>query len=238
MSQTILITGGSSGIGEAIAQELSKKYRLVFISKDITKIQKTIATLNNAHKHCAFECNLLDLDKLAETMKMISEDFQINAFVHSAGISYVSYAKNFDFKEMLDCATINLYSAMLIVKFLLKKTLRPHLRDIIFISSTFSQKGEIANSFYASTKGGLDAYMKSLSLELAPDIKVNSILPGGIFQTGMTKNLFNEGQKQEILKKYPLGEGKAEDIAQGVQFLLDSRWISGQQIIIDGGFSI
>lgn len=238
MNEAILITGGSSGIGEAIALELSKEYRLVFISRDITKIQKTIANLNNPNEHCAFECNLLDLDKLKDVMQTISQDFKIQAFIHSAGVSYVSYAKNFDFNEMLDCAKINLYSAMLIIKFLLKKNLRSHLKNIIFISSTFSQKGEIANSFYASTKGGLDAYMKSLSLELAPDIKVNSILPGGIFQTGMTKNLFDEKQKQEILKKYPLGEGRVEDIAQGVKFLLDSRWISGQQMIIDGGYSI
>lgn len=238
MNPTILVTGGSSGIGKAIALELSKKYRLIFISKDITRMKKTIATLDNPSEHSAFECDLLDLDKLAKIMQEISQNFKIQAFIHSAGISYISYAKNFDFNEMLDCAKINLYCAMLIIKFLLKKNLKPYLKDIIFISSTFSKKGEVANSFYASTKGGLDAYMKSLSLELAPDIKVNSILPGGIFQTGMTKNLFDEQQKQEILKKYPLGEGKAEDIAQGVSFLLHSRWISGQQIIIDGGYSV
>lgn len=238
MNPAILITGGSSGIGEAIALELSKKYRLIFISRDMAKIQKTITTLNNPSQHSAFECDLLDLDKLAEVMQEISQNFKIQAFIHSAGVSYISYAKNFDVNEMLDCAKINLYSAMLIIKFLLKKNLKPHLKDIIFISSTFSKKGEIANSFYASTKAGLDAYMKSLSLELAPDIKVNSLLPGGIFQTGMTKNLFDEDQKQEILKKYPLGEGRVEDIAQGVDFLLHSRWISGQQIIIDGGYSV
>lgn len=238
MNPAILITGGSSGIGEAIALELSKKYRLIFISRDMAKIQKTITTLNNPSQHSAFECDLLDLDKLAEVMQEISQNFKIQAFIHSAGVSYISYAKNFDVNEMLDCAKINLYSAMLIIKFLLKKNLKPYLKDIIFISSTFSKKGEIANSFYASTKAGLDAYMKSLSLELAPDIKVNSLLPGGIFQTGMTKNLFDEDQKQEILKKYPLGEGRVEDIAQGVDFLLHSRWISGQQIIIDGGYSV
>lgn len=238
MNPAILITGGSSGIGEAIALELSKKYRLIFISRDMAKIQKTITTLNNPSQHSAFECDLLDLDKLAEVMQKISQNFKIQAFIHSAGVSYISYAKNFDVNEMLDCAKINLYSAMLIIKFLLKKNLKPYLKDIIFISSTFSKKGEIANSFYASTKAGLDAYMKSLSLELAPDIKVNSLLPGGIFQTGMTKNLFDEDQKQEILKKYPLGEGRVEDIAQGVDFLLHSRWISGQQIIIDGGYSV
>ncbi|MDO7253936.1 SDR family oxidoreductase [Helicobacter cappadocius] len=238
MKPCILITGGSSGIGKNIALELSKEYSLIFISRDISKIQKVVATLHSPNEHFIFECDLLDFDKLTETMREISEKFKIQAFIHSAGVSYVSYAKNFDFNEMIDCAKINLYSAMLIVKFLLKKNLKPYLKDIIFISSTFSKKGEIANSFYASTKGGLDAYMKSLSLELAPNIKVNSILPGGIFETGMTKNLFDEEQKQQILKKYPLGEGKTQDIAQGVKFILDCRWISGQQIIIDGGYSV
>ncbi|PAF53667.1 hypothetical protein BKH42_04930 [Helicobacter sp. 13S00482-2] len=238
MKPAILITGGSSGIGQEIALELGEKYNLIFIVRDELKTKKMIATLHHQNEHKIFECDLLDLEKLQNIMEQISKNFKIEAFIHSAGVSYVSYAKNFDFNEMIKCAKINLYSAMLIIKFLLKKNLKPYLKDIIFISSTFSKKGEIGNSFYASTKGGLDAYMKSLSLELAPDIKVNSILPGGIFDTGMTKNLFSQAQKQEILKAYPLGEGKTKDIAQGVKFILHCKWISGQQIIIDGGYSV
>ncbi|PAF48864.1 hypothetical protein BKH41_04340 [Helicobacter sp. 12S02232-10] len=236
MKSFALLTGGNSGIGKSIAEELSKTHKIIFISRNPAKTIEVIQTLPNPDGHKILECDLKNLKKIECIMQEISKDLKIEVFIHSAGVSYISYAKNFSLSEMSDCANINLYSAMMIIKYLLKKSFKSCLKNIIFISSTFSKKGEIANSFYASTKGGLDSYMKSLSVELAPNIRVNSILPGGIFETGMTKKLFTDEQKQEILKKYPLGEGKCEEIAQGVRFLLQNKWISGQQIIIDGGF--
>lgn len=238
MKKFILLTGGTSGIGKTIAENLSKHYNLILCSKELIRLKNTLKKLDNPLNHKIFQCDLSDIGSVEKMMKNLVYETQIKAFVHCAGVSYVSYAKNFSYEEMIKCANINLYSAMLIIKFLLKKDSKLYLENIIFISSVFSKKGEIGNSLYASTKAALDSYMKSLSLELAPNIKANSILPGGIFQTKMTKGLFNDDQKKEILKKYPLGEGKTQDIAQVVEFLLKSRWITGQQIVVDGGYSV
>lgn len=238
MKKTILLTGGSSGIGKTIAKILSQHYDLILCSQESIRLKNILKKLSNPSNHKVFQCDLSDVISVEKMMKVLVYENRINNFIHCAGVSYVSYAKNFNYTEMIKCANINLYSAMLITKFLLKKDLKSSLENIIFISSILSKKGEKGNSLYASTKAALDSYMKSLSLELAPDIRVNSILPGGIFQTKMTQGLFSDEQKKEILKKYPLGEGKTQDIAHVVKFLLKSRWITGQQIIVDGGYSV
>ncbi|PAF51511.1 SDR family oxidoreductase [Helicobacter sp. 13S00477-4] len=237
MQTYMLLTGASSGIGKAIAANLAHSYSLILCAKDNDRLKSTLQSLDNPQNHKILTCDLSNIQSTEKSIQNLLKEIKIQGFIHCAGINYVSYAKNFNYNEMLDCANVNLYSAMAINKYLLKKNARENLKNIIFISSISSQKCEVGDGFYASTKAGLDAYMKSLSLELAPNIKVNSILPGTIFETKMGTLIYNEEQKQKTLKKYPLGEGKCQDIAEGVNFLLHSRWISGQELIIDGGYS-
>jgi NAD(P)-dependent dehydrogenase (short-subunit alcohol dehydrogenase family) len=82
--------------------------------------------------------------------------------------------------------------------------------------------------------------MRCLAIELAPNIRVNSILPGAVL-TEMTQDIFdNEDVLKKMKETYPLGIGKTEDIYPVVDFLLseNSKWITGQQITVDGGRSI
>ncbi|PAF45170.1 SDR family oxidoreductase [Helicobacter sp. 11S02596-1] len=236
MKPVVLLTGGSSGIGLGIAKALAKSYQIAFIVRNVGKMGALLQTFPNPNEHKIFECDLSDIKNVENTMVTINNELKIFAFIHSAGINYVSYAKHFDYPSMLECANVNIYSAMSIVKFLLKKAQKPYLKNIIFISSISAIKGACGDGLYACTKGGIDAYMKVLCKEVAPDIQVNSILPGTIFGTDTTTKIYTEEQKQDVLKKYPLGEGRPEDIASGVMFLLQNRWVTGQQLIIDGGF--
>ncbi|PAF47056.1 hypothetical protein BKH46_04870 [Helicobacter sp. 12S02634-8] len=238
MKPWALLTGGRSGIGRAIAQELSMTHHIVFISRDPLELNTQIQTLKDPKGHKVFKCDLKDLKETEYLMQEICKDYKIETFIHCAGINYVSYAKHFDYTQMMECANVNLYAAMVIIKYLLKKPAKDYLKQIIFISSISARKAKAGDGLYASTKGGLDAYMRALSQELAPQIRVNSILPGTIFDTQTTQKIFTQAQKAELLKQYPLGEGHCEDIAGGVRFLLQNKWITGQELIIDGGFCV
>ena len=82
--------------------------------------------------------------------------------------------------------------------------------------------------------------MRCLALELAPGVRVNSVLPGGI-RTPMTEHLYKDTEMIERMNTtYPLGEGSVKDICGAVQFLLsdEARWITGQQLTVDGGRTI
>ena len=90
---------------------------------------------------------------------------------------------------------------------------------------------------YGSSKAALDGLMRNLAMELAPTVRINSVLPGGMI-TEMTRDIFSdEAKKAEFEKNYPLGIGTPAEIAPVVEFLLSdqSRWMTGQQITVDGG---
>jgi NAD(P)-dependent dehydrogenase (short-subunit alcohol dehydrogenase family) len=140
----------------------------------------------------------------------------------------------------LDVFTVNVFSAMEIIRVLRRqKPNRASLTNIVLISSAASRFGEKGNAVYTATKGALDALMKSLAIELAPVARVNSILPGMI-DDGMSEvTLQRPGYETTVRQNYPLGIGRASHIADAAEFLLSpgSCWITGQQFMVDGGFS-
>ena len=133
---------------------------------------------------------------------------------------------------------VNFHSAAEIIRLLLMKPINNRqLKNIVFISSIASKFGAKGFNHYSASKGALDALMRSLAVELAPEIRVNSILPGGI-RTERTESMFTNPELEGRLDaNYPLGLGLPTDIASCVEFLLSdhSRWITGQQLVIDGG---
>ena len=159
--------------------------------------------------------------------------------IYSAGITKILPIKNISVMNIDEIFTVNLFSAIEILKTLLKKDNKKSLKNVIFISSLWSIRGEVGNSIYAASKGALNALTFSLAKELAPTIRVNSILPGAV-KTPMTEMLLDSEIGQRQLRDYPLGFGECSDITDYVEFLLSekARWITGQLIKIDGGRSV
>lgn len=110
----------------------------------------------------------------------------------------------------------------------------------MYISSNLSNYGAKAMAAYGASKGGLDNMMKCLAVEMAPKVRLNSILPGAI-HTPMTESIFADSNVVDRMNQnYPLGIGQASHIADVAKFLLSdqSSWITGQQIVVDGGRTI
>jgi NAD(P)-dependent dehydrogenase (short-subunit alcohol dehydrogenase family) len=113
--------------------------------------------------------------------------------------------------------------------------------SIIFISSVMGLAGEIGKTIYSMTKGALISAARSMAVELAPrKIRVNCILPG-VVETPMTKGAIysrDEESWNKIKLRHPLGIGRVDDVANACVFLLSdaSRWITGSNLIVDGGY--
>ncbi|WP_257874469.1 SDR family oxidoreductase [Helicobacter sp. 11S03491-1] len=138
--------------------------------------------------------------------------------------------KHFDYSYALETFNINLFSCCEIMAALLKKPNQNHLKNVILISSISAKIGYKGTSVYAASKAGLDSLSRSLSHELSPQVRINSIILGNI-QTRATQHL------QDTLLAPPLGVGKPQDVSYLVEFLLSARsgWITGQNIVLDGG---
>ena len=235
-----LITGAASGIGQKTAIQLSNDRKLLLCDKNSDGLKSTIAQCSNQSAHILWEydlCNVISIR--AELEKIIlGRQICIEAFVHSAGMMKVMRMKDADYQNALQIFNVNFFSAAEIISVLLKKNINKDcLKNIVFISAILSKFGAKGHNLYSSTKAALDGLMRSLSVELAPKIRVNSILPGGV-RTPMSEHALKDPAIIERLNQdYPLGIGEPSDIANLVEFLLSdkSRWITGQQIIIDGG---
>ena len=239
----ILVTGATSGIGASIVKSLSKKYNVIVHGRNAEKINLVIEVCEKSNKQLAF---IADLQKYEDLELLVAsfikeENILISGFVHCAGYMSMLPAKMTSVDLIIKTFSTNLFSAAMIVKILLKRNVNSNaLKNIIFISSNISNFGAKAFSLYSASKSGIDGLMRSLAVELAPKIRVNSILPGAI-HTQMTDDIFKDKKKSEyMLSSYPLGEGSPEDISNMVEFLISekSKWISGQQFTVDGGRSI
>jgi len=235
-----LVTGAASGIGQKIAIQLSEHYRLVLCDKNSDGLKSTLSQCSNKSMHILWRKDLDNIKSIRTELEKIISDQQIyfDAFVHSAGVMKVMRMKDVDYQNALRMFNINYFSAVEIISTLLKKNInKGSLKNIVFISAILGKFGARGHNLYSSTKAALDGLMKSLAVELAPEIRINSILPGGV-KTPMSEFALKDPEIIERIKHdYPLGIGEPSDIANLVEFLLSekSRWITGQQIIIDGG---
>lgn len=238
-----LVTGASSGIGRSVAIELSQRYNLVLNGRDVARLEeaKTVCCSNAEIRLWPFD--LGHVDELSDGLAAFMRDMglQIASYVHCAGISRLLPVRSTRLGDLRDTFNTNVFAPFLIVQVLASRRINGDaLKSVVFISSNISNRGSKAFSAYGSSKSGLDGLMRCLSVELAPNVRVNSVLPGAV-RTRMTESIFaNEEVVARMKSRYPLGLGNVGNIADAVAFLLSEKaaWITGQQITVDGGATI
>jgi NAD(P)-dependent dehydrogenase (short-subunit alcohol dehydrogenase family) len=239
----ILITGASSGIGRYIAINLSNNYNIILHGRDRERLLETKLLCNEHREHLIYSLDLSDLEKLEESFVQFLSDNRVHVgyFIHCAGYMKMIPLKMVSLEHISKTFATNLISATLIVKLLLLRKINGNtLKSVVFLSSNISNFGAKAFSIYASSKAALDSIMRCLAIELAPRVRVNSVLPGAI-PTTMTENIFKDKEVLSRMEKdYPLGLGEPNDIFEMVDFLISekSKWITGQQFVVDGGRTI
>ena len=233
-----LITGSTSVIGEKIAKKLAPKTNLILHGTSKKKLEYLKKNLKKRKKIKLWVCDFLNIEQIYESLEQTQKNINIENFIHCAGKSQILKIKDFKKKYYFDIFNINFFSAVEIIKKITLKNNLKKLKNIIFISALYSKFGSKYNSIYSSSKGALNSLCKSLAVELAP-VKVNSLLPGSI-KSKMTKNLYNNKNfKKYLLERYPIQNKGGQEVANLVDYLIFSQtWITGQDILIDGGASI
>lgn len=240
--ETILITGASSGMGREMAIRFSNRFRVIVNGRNIDRLKETIALCDNPDEHLIWQYDLSDVGNLEALFTSFMKDngLSVNYYVHSAGMMKNYPIKLVGVDLLQQVFNTNVFSAALLTKMLVNKRINAGLKSIVFISSNISGFGAKAHSVYGASKGALDSLMKSLAMELAPNVRVNSVLPGGV-RTALTEHIFQDEVVINRMKEtYPLGLGETSDIYSATAFLLsdEARWITGQQLTVDGGRTV
>lgn len=239
--QYILITGASSGIGAACAVQLSEQYNLILAGRNHDKLDGVRLQCKNTNEHLVWVCDLAtERGEIANSLTSFLKEKNavVSTFIHCAGVSKILPFKDFAISYIDEIYNVNFFSAVEITKCLLKRANQKALKNVLLISALFAMRGNVGNSIYASSKGAINALVYSLALELAPNVRVNALMPGAI-ETPMTEHL-NEEYKNRIEQATPLGLGSTDDVCHYVEFIISdkAKWITGQTLFVDGGLDV
>lgn len=237
----ILITGASKGIGRYIALEFAKNgHNIIGCSKsnfDSLKESEHIIKSMGVDCYTAL-CDVSNEDSVKEFIFYASKKIKtIDVLVNNAGISHIGLIQDMSLDEWNNIINTNLTSAFLMSKYIIPKMIARQSGHIINISSVWGNIGASMETAYSTSKGGLNAFTKALSKELAPSgISVNAIAPGFI-DTTMNAS-FSRDELESIFNEIPMGRsGKAEEVAELAYKIATSKYITGQVITIDGGWT-
>ncbi len=239
----ILITGSSSGIGREMATYLSKVNHIILHGRDQERLEKVKSRCDTQFDHKIWAHDLNEINDIEASLSqfILKENIEIIGFVHCAGYMKMVPLKMSTVQILTSTLNTNIISASLITKVLINNKFNSGaLKSVVYLSSNLSNMGAKGMSAYGASKGAIDTLMRCLAVELAPKVRLNSILPGAI-PTEMTQAIFdNEEVHARMKESYPLGIGEALDICYMAEFLLfnKSKWITGQQFTVDGGRSI
>lgn len=238
--KTVLITGGTKGIGKAIAQRfLDAGYEVIlnyFHDED-----SAIATQNefNEWDYCPVLMRA-DVSDEAQVKDMFAEIFRIfgglDVLVNNAGISKVNVIQDTTLSDWEDVVGVNLRGVFLCCREAARSMITAGSGSIVNIASIWGEVGASCEVAYSATKGGVIAFTKALAKELAPShITVNCVSPG-VIDTQMNSSLSDE-EMEDIINQIPLGRlGSGEDVASAVLFAAESSYMTGEVISVGGGF--
>ena len=235
--KTALVTGGSKGIGQAIAGTLyGAGARVAVVARDGARAEAAARTLGERAR--GYSCDVTDGDRIAGTLEAVERDLgPVDILVNNAGLTKDNLLFRIgepDWDLVLDT---NLKGAFLFTKAAARGMIKRRWGRIVNITSVIGLMGNKGQANYAASKAGLIGFTKSVAKELGSrNVLVNAVAPGYI-DTELTQVLTEE-QRQSLFPLIALGRlGLGADVAGAVLFLASdmASYITGQVLVVDGG---
>ena len=234
--KTILVTGGSSGIGRQIAIDCSKAgASVIIVGRNEAKLNATLSEMKGDN-HLVIKG---DLTKTDDIQDIVSKLPKLNGVVHCAGIGHRKMCKQVMAADVDTVMDINFKSPVLLQSSLLENKKISQASSIVFIASRAAESPSIGNAIYSASKGALISYSKCLSLELAPrQIRVNCICPAMVWTDLILQGTATKEDLEQEQLKYPLKRyGQPVDVANLAIYLLSdaSIWMTNSCVNLTGG---
>ncbi len=240
--KTALITGGSRGIGRAIAVEFARQGAdVALIGRDSNALQESAKACANARPGTVaelFEGDVADQGTIERIVADVMTRFgHIDCAVASAGQSVDALLLRLKSETLDRTLDVNLKSAFYLCSAVAKPMMKQRAGSIVLLTSIVGMMGNAGQAAYAASKAGLIGLCKSLAKELGSrNIRVNAVAPG-LVETAMTEKM-PHAAREFLIKQAALGRaGKPEDVSGVVAFLCSDAagYVTGQTLVVDGG---
>lgn len=240
IGKTILVTGASSGIGRATAIECAKMgATLILTARNEERLQETLGQLEGTgHRYIS-----ADLSHEGGIKTLVEQLPMLDGCVNNAGITGLQPIQAITAEKLEQMQHINLNAPILLTRHLVKAKKMKTPSSLVFTSSAAGvHRVSMGNAMYATTKCGIDAFMRSAALELAGKaIRCNSVNPAMVETEAIQQLPLSEEERQRDLSHYPLKRyGKPEEVAYAIIYLLSdaSAWTTGTALKLDGGLTL
>ncbi len=244
-NKTILITGASSGIGRQCAIDCSKMgAKVVLIARNEERLNET-RSMMEGNGHVLVCQDLTCFETIPDIVKNIVKQIgALDGVLHCAGISNTEPLKLYGVDRLEEFFGANVFGAVMLTREICKlKNINKNGASIVFFASVAGIVGESCKSAYSMTKGALISGTRALAVEYSKkNIRVNSVSPG-VIETPINakqKYMVEPELRAQFEAKHLLGLGKTTDISNACIYLLSdaSRWVTGQNLIVDGGYTV
>ena len=241
MKKTVLVTGSSRGIGQAVALKFAScGYHVVInCARSTERMEEVKKEVEALGAEClAVQADVGNPDDCKRLFKEIESRFDhVDVLVNNAGISIIGLLQDLSFEDWNRILSANLSSVFHCAKLAIPGMIHNHSGKIINISSVWGIAGASCEVAYSACKGGINSFTKALAKELAPsNIQVNAIACG-VIDTQMNA-CFSEEERAELADEIPAGRfGTPEETAHlAVQLATGNEYLTGQIITLDGGW--
>lgn len=235
-----LITGATSDIGKQICHSLVEEGHTLLLS-DLSEEalnEVRLSLKSKGHKILPLDLSNVEMSKTLLETFIKENKIEVSYAVFAAGIFSVKPLKLINYEFVKKNFDVAIFSILMLSQVLASKKINGgNLKSIVMVSSVSAIMGTKGYITYSAVKASMLGVVKSLAAELSPNVRVNAVLPGAV--RTRTTNFLYESQDSPN-PRYLLGDGKASDISDVISFLLSekARWITGQEIVVDGGFII
>lgn len=234
----ILVTGASSGMGRVFCRMIAAEGgRVSLVARNEERLNETLSSMEGEN-HQYYMCDLTSDDQISTVACQLDK---LDGVVFCAGVNDYVPVK-FIKQEKIDYIfKTNYYSQIILTKMLLKKKLINDKASLVYISSLSSYLGVPGTLLYASSKAALNSAVRVIAAEVAAKgVRANAICPGIVKTEMLSGTNIDENTFIKQAEDYPLGLGTPEDVGNAVLYHLSdkSRWLTGNCLIIDGGYSL
>ena len=242
-NKTILVAGASRGIGFATTKMLLEKgYSVIAVSRNTETLKDAFQTDINVN---FFAFDFSHIDSIQGLAEYVNNEFgPINGIVYSAGEQLTMPMSMNKPDTVNKIFSLNTFAPIEVIRcFSKKKMISENGASFVLISSLSAHEGSVGQSLYGASKGAIEGFLAPASAELiGRKIRLNIVIPGMVL-TDMSLKFLNNlppDGREKLESTYPLGFGEPNDVASLITWLIsdESKWVTGQSYVIDGGHMI
>lgn len=234
-----VVTGGSRGIGRAIVESMAAHNVAIALNyrSDVAQAQLVQEALHAKDVTCElFQADVSRRDEAQGMIERVLQRFgRVDILVNNAGITQDTLLLRMNDAQWAEVLDTNLSSVFYCTRAVVKPMMKARFGRIVNVSSIAGVAGNAGQANYAAAKAGIIGFSKSVAREMASrNITVNVVAPG-LVDTDLTSKM-GKVAYDTVIQSVPLGRaGRPEEIARAVEFLVESDYVTGQTLVVDGG---